>query len=307
MKPFAALLVAIITVATAFTATRAADTAKPIRVVVWDEEQPAQKKAYDNFLGNAVADFLKSKDGLTVKSVKLDDPDQGLSDETLDNCDVLIWWGHVRHADVKDELATNIVERIKAGKLSLISLHSAHYSKPFMFAMYDRAIEDAKSTVPEGDRDTIKVETEKPKPGLTPPDMPLTPSSNIETGDDGKKVLKVILPACVFPAVRADGKPSHVTVLDAAHPIMKGVPATFDIPQTEMYADPFHIPKPDATLIEEKWDAGETFHSGCVWNVGKGKVFYFRPGHETYPILNQGEVQTIVENAVRWLGSEMMK
>lgn len=65
----------------------------PVRVVVWDEQQPAQKLAYENFLGNAIADYLKSRPGLSVKSVKLDDLDQGLEDETLQNCDVLIWWG----------------------------------------------------------------------------------------------------------------------------------------------------------------------------------------------------------------------
>src|SRR4051794_27954808 len=74
--------------------------ASAIRVVVWDERQPAQKAAYDNFLGNELAERLRHMgDGhqVTVKSVGLDDPDQGLSKETLDDCDVLIWWGHQRH------------------------------------------------------------------------------------------------------------------------------------------------------------------------------------------------------------------
>ena len=65
--------------------------ARPVRVVVWDEQQPQQKPAYDNFLGNAIADYLKSKPGFTVRSVNLSDPEQGVSDEVLDECDVLVW------------------------------------------------------------------------------------------------------------------------------------------------------------------------------------------------------------------------
>ena len=60
-----------------------------VRVVVWDEQQPAQKKAYDNFLGNAIAEHLKKQPGLSVRAVRLDDPEQGLSEEVLDSCDVL--------------------------------------------------------------------------------------------------------------------------------------------------------------------------------------------------------------------------
>jgi hypothetical protein len=75
----------------------------------------------------------------------------------------------------------------------------------------------------------------------------------------------------------------------------------WDIPQTEMYDEPFHVPAPDAVVFEEKWDQGEHFRSGCVWTVGTGRVFYFRPGHETYPVFQQAEPLRVVENAVRWL------
>src|SRR5438309_1977645 len=107
----------------------------PIRVTVWDEQQPQQKPAYENFLGNAIADYLKELNGFKVTSVKMDSPDQGLPDELLNDTDVLVWWGHVRNREVKEELAKKILDRIKSGKLSLISLHSAHWSKPFMLAM----------------------------------------------------------------------------------------------------------------------------------------------------------------------------
>src|SRR5579862_6666753 len=87
---------------------------KTIHVVVWDEQQPRAKKAYENFLGNAIADYLKTRPNLEVKSVALDDPDQGISDELLSKTDVIIWWGHVRHRDVKPELGKKIVDRIVA-------------------------------------------------------------------------------------------------------------------------------------------------------------------------------------------------
>src|SRR4051812_32106075 len=72
-----------------------AEDAPKIRVVVWDEQQPAQKAIYANFLGNQIATHLKTMPEFTVTSVRMDDPEQGLSKETLDNCDVLIWWGHL--------------------------------------------------------------------------------------------------------------------------------------------------------------------------------------------------------------------
>jgi trehalose utilization protein len=56
-----------------------------------------------------------------------------------------------------------------------------------------------------------------------------------------------------------------------------------------MYDEPFHVPAPDAVVFEERWDKGQSFRSGCVWRVGKGDVFYFRPGHETYPVFRQPE------------------
>ena len=114
-----------------------------IRVLVWDERQPKQAQAYDNFLGNEVAAYLKKQEGLEVRSVGLDDPDQGISAKGLDETDVLIWWGHVRQDEVTQEVTSNVVERIKAGKLAFIVLHSAHWSSPFIEAMAERTRADA--------------------------------------------------------------------------------------------------------------------------------------------------------------------
>ena len=83
-----------------------------------------------------------------------------------------------------------------------------------------------------------------------------------------------------------------------------GLPLKWDVKQTEMYDEPFHVPKPDAVVFEERWDKGEHFRSGCAWQVGKGRVFYFRPGHETYPVFKQAEPLRVIENAARWLAPQ---
>jgi trehalose utilization protein len=287
-------------------ATRAAEaSAKPIRVLVWDERQPAQKQAYENFLGNAIADHLGKQPGLKVKSAALDDPEQGVPGEALDDCDVLIWWGHVRNREVTPEHARAIVDRIKAGRLSMITLHSAHWSPPFVLAMNERTTSDALAAIPEAERARIKITYVQPTLYVAPKrDAALTPSFMRIQSSDGADTLQIVLPICCFPAFRPDGKPGHLTTLLPDHPIARGIPATFDVPQTEMYDEPFHVPKPDAVIFEERWDAGEHFRSGCLWRVGKGRVFYFRPGHEIYPVYRQEIPLKIIENAVRYLGSK---
>lgn len=277
-----------------------ADAADPIRVVVWDERQPAQKSAYGDFLGNTIAARLAKLPGLSVKSVGLDDPEQGLSNDTLDHCDVLIWWGHQRHGEVTDAHVTAIVDRLKAGRLSLVALHSAHWSKPFVAAMNARAIQDALQLVPESERAAVKIKEIRYPGGLPAKTAPLTPSHRLIKDANGGETLEVKLPGCIFPVVRNDGTPGHLKTLLPDHPVAAGVPATFDVPQTEIYGGPFHVPKPDAIVFEERWDTGDSFPSGCAWTVGKGRVFYFRPGHETYPIFKQEIPLKIVENAVRW-------
>lgn len=287
----------------------AANASRPIRVVVWDERQPAQKQAYENFLGNHIADCLRGiRRGKTaefdVKSVGLDDPGQGLSKDVLDNCDVLIWWGHQRHGEVKDELAKDIVSRIQAGKLTLLALHSAHWSKPFRYSMEARAVADARNSLTRKELIHFSIQTIPPDLRLMERNEKLTPYWTKSTEPNGEVRVTLKLPSCVFPYVAAEGKPGHIRTLLTNHPIAKGIPATFDIPQTECYGGPFHVPTPDAQIFEEKWDNGESFPSGCAWKLGKGAIFYYRPGHETYPVFKQTENLTIVENAVRWLAGQ---
>lgn len=85
-----------------------------------------------------------------------------------------------------------------------------------------------------------------------------------------------------------------------AHPILQGIGDYFEIPQEEMYGEPFGIPQPDELLLISWFTGGEVFRSGATWQRGHGKIFYFRPGHETYPSYHQTEVQQIITNAVRW-------
>jgi trehalose utilization protein len=277
-----------------------------IRVVVWDEQGPEQKKAYDNFLGNAIADYLKTRPGFYVRSVKFADPEQGLADDVLDNCDVLVYWSHYRsNPAIKPASAKKLVDRIKEGKLSMITLHSAHWSEPFVEAMRYRATEDAMNGLTVEERKSAEVTFVTPKRFEAPKrGAPVTPSVKKETGSDGKLHVEITLPNCVFPAYRPDGQPSHVTTLLPKHPIAAGIPEHWDVAQTEMYDEPFNVPTPDEVIFEEKWDKGEHFRSGCVWKIGKGRVFYFRPGHETYPVYKQELPLRVIENACRWLETE---
>src|ERR1700733_8035073 len=85
--------------------------AAPIRVVVWDEQNPAQKKAYTNFIGNQLALYLQTLPDVSVKSVSLNDAEQGLTDDIITNCDVLVWWSHVKNTLVPAAKAQQIAGR----------------------------------------------------------------------------------------------------------------------------------------------------------------------------------------------------
>ncbi|MFN0130020.1 MAG: ThuA domain-containing protein [Verrucomicrobiales bacterium] len=270
----------------------------PVRVLVWDERQPAQKEAYGGgYLGDTIAAYLAKQPGLSVKSVALESPDQGLDAGTLDATDVIVWWGHVRHQDVTEARAAEVAARVRDGRLGLVPLHSAHWAKPFVRLMQDRAKADALAKVPEAERATAQWEFLNANPiGIgVKADAPLTPALSHRDG-----VWTLTLPHCVFPSWRADGAPGRMTTRLPAHPIAAGLPEKWDVLNTEMYNEPFHVPEPDAVVFEERWDKGESFRSGCAWQVGKGRVFYFRPGHETYAVYRQINCLKVIDNAVRW-------
>lgn len=293
----------------AFVVAASSPSAAEIRVVVWDEQQPRQKEAYESFLGNAIAEHLKKQRGLSVKSVKLADPNKGMGVDILDNCDVLIWWGHAKNSAVSLEESKPIVDRVKAGKLPLIALHSSHWASPFMEAMNERTRMDAVKRYPQSIKSPLVAFEFVSPPGRFPParDSLVTPAYYAVRRGRAVTKVRVDLPNCCFPDYRNDGKPSRIETLKPDHPIAKGLPKTWAIPASEMYNEPFHVPEPDEVVFKETWATGEWFRSGSVWNIGKGKVFYFRPGHETYPVFKQEEPLRVVANAVRWLGSELPK
>lgn len=305
MKRFM-LVLACLFLATSVQVSRAAEPL--IRVLVWDEQQPAQKQAYDNFLGNAIADHLSKQPGLRVISANINQPDKGLPASSLDTTDVLIWWGHARHNEISADLSKDIVARVKRGQLAFIALHSAHWSNPFMEAMNERTREDARQRYPDPKNGPpVKFEFIAPDGRFVPTFDSLKTPAYYAMRRGAQLTVRVDLPNCVFPSYRADGKPSTVKVLKPDHPIAKGLPESFEIPQTEMYADPFHVPDADEVLFEERWAAGESFRSGLIWKIGEGRVFYFRPGHETYPVFKQELPLKIIANATNWLGSNLNK
>ena len=88
--------------------------------------------------------------------------------------------------------------------------------------------------------------------------------------------------------------------LEPSHPIMQGIPDYFELPQEEMYGERFDIPTPDKLLMVSWFQGGEVFRSACTWQRGHGRVFYFRPGHETYPTYYNEHVLQIISNASNW-------
>ena len=99
---------------------------------------------------------------------------------------------------------------------------------------------------------------------------------------------------------REAGEKERVWVIEQGHPIAQGLDHYFEIPHTEMYGERFDIPAPDSLVFVSWYAGGEVFRSGCCYHRGRGKVFYFAPGHETHPIYYQQEVQQVIINAVRW-------
>jgi trehalose utilization protein len=217
-----------------------------IRVTVWNEFRHEKKhaaiaKIYPKGMHAAIGAHLEKQPGMSVALAALDDPEQGLSDAALDATDVLVWWGHVAHGEVKDEAAVKVQKRVWQG-MGLVALHSAHMSKPFMRLM----------------------------------------------GTD-----------CMLKW-REAGEKERLWVVDHAHPIARGLGDCFELEHEEMYGEPFGVPAPEELVFVSWFAGGEVFRSGCCWHRGCGKVFYFRPGHESYPTYHDATVLKAIANGVRW-------
>ena len=114
-----------------------------------------------------------------------------------------------------------------------------------------------------------------------------------------KPFLRLMGTSCLL-RWREAGEKERLWVVEPGHPIVDGLGAYFEIPHEEMYGERFDIPAPDATVFISWLAGGNVFRSGCCYTRGKGRIFYFRPGHETFPTYHQKEVQTVIRNAVRW-------
>ncbi len=114
------------------------------------------------------------------------------------------------------------------------------------------------------------------------------------------KILRRMLGTHCSLRWREIGEKERLWVVDPSHPIAQGVPLTFEVPHTEMYGEPFGIPQDGHIVFISWYEGGNVFRSGVCFERGAGKIFYFSPGHESFPIYNQPEVVKVLGNAVRW-------
>ena len=217
-----------------------------IRVTVWNEYRHEKQheeiaKLYPEGMHEAIAKHLRTQPGMEVRTATLDEPEHGLTDDVLAATDVLTWWGHAAHAEVRDEIVEKVRQRVWDG-MGLIVLHSGHFSKIF--------------------------------------------KSLMGTSCDLKW--------------REIGEKERLWVVEPGHPIVDGIGETIELEHTEMYGERFDIPQPDTLVFVSWFPGGEVFRSGCCYHRGRGKIFYFRPGHETFPIYYHPDVLRVITNAVRW-------
>jgi trehalose utilization protein len=215
------------------------------RVTVWNEyrhERANERVAaiYPDGIHNAIAAPLTAA-GLPVQTATLDEPEHGLTPAVLDATDVLIWWGHRAHNEVRDEVVERVYKRVLDG-MGLLVLHSGHFSKIFKRLMG------------------------------TSCDLKWREGNDIER-------LWVVAPG---------------------HPITEGLGEHIDIAQEEMYGEHFDVPPPETLVFISWFTGGEVFRSGCCYTRGRGKIFYFRPGHEMHPTYHHPDVQRVILNAAHW-------
>ena len=216
-----------------------------VSVTVWNEfvheqEDDAVAEVYPDGIHTAIAGGLAER-GHETRTATLEEPEHGLIETALDDTDVLVWWGHVAHHEVADDVVDRVAERVHDG-MGLIVLHSAHASKPFQ---------------------------------------------------------RLLGTPCDLTWREADER-ERMWVVDPGHPIADGLDDALVFDEAETYGEPFGIPEPDRLVFTSWFEGGEVFRSGCCFRRGRGRIFYFRPGHETYPIYHRDDVQQVLDNAVRW-------
>ncbi|WP_090038811.1 MULTISPECIES: ThuA domain-containing protein [unclassified Leifsonia] len=221
-----------------------------LRVTVWNEgvheaTQPEIAAIYPHGIHGAIAEGLRELLGeeVAVRTATLDEPEHGLSEEDLEQTDVLLWWGHIAHDRVSDD----VVERVRRhvlGGMGLIVLHSGHFSKIF-----------------------IRM-------------LGTTCSLRWRNPEGGEREL--------------------VWNVDPTHPIAEGVEQPIVIEAQEMYGEFFDIPTPDDLVFISSFTGGEVFRSGVTFTRGRGKIFYFSPGDQEYPVYFHPQIRRVLANGVRW-------
>lgn len=121
----------------------------------------------------------------------------------------------------------------------------------------------------------------------------------LHSGHMSKIFRRVLGTACTL-TWRDVGEKERLWNLEPSHPITEGIGPYIEVPKAEMYGERFDIPTPDKLIFVSWFEGGEVFRSGCCWDRGHGRIFYFRPGHETFPIYFQPEIRRVLVNAARW-------
>ena len=114
------------------------------------------------------------------------------------------------------------------------------------------------------------------------------------------KIFKRLMGTTCDLKWREAGEKERIWVVNPGHEIAQGLDQYIEIPAVEMYGEHFDIPQPDELVFISWFEGGEVFRSGCCFYRGMGKVFYFRPGHETFPIYHHSGVQQVIINGVNW-------
>lgn len=96
------------------------------------------------------------------------------------------------------------------------------------------------------------------------------------------------------------GERERIWTTNPYHPIARGIENGFRLDNEEMYGEYFDIPKPDDVIFTGWFTGGEVFRSGCTFERGKGRIFYFQPGHESFPIYRNANIRSIILNAALW-------
>lgn len=114
------------------------------------------------------------------------------------------------------------------------------------------------------------------------------------------KVFKKLMgTSCDLKWREADDR-ERLWVVDPTHPITEGIGEYIELEKEEMYGEHFDIPAPDEVVFVSWFEGGEVFRSGATFKRGRGKIFYFRPGHETYPTYHNEQIQQVIQNGVKW-------